>query len=94
MAVHGWLVYILECGDGTLYTGITIDLRRRLTAHQRGVASKYTRARLPVRVIYQEAHHTRSSALRREAVIKALPHRAKLRLILTLPSSSPPRSQP
>jgi len=78
--MRGWLVYILECGDGTLYTGITIDLRRRLTAHQRGTASKYTRARLPVKVIYEETHHTRSSALRREALIKNLSHRDKLAL--------------
>jgi len=82
VTVRGWLVYILECGDGTLYTGITIDLNRRLSAHQRGTASKYTRARLPVRVIYQEAHHTRSSALRREALIKRLTHEDKLGLIL------------
>lgn len=94
VTVHGWMVYILECGDGTLYTGITIDLMRRLAAHQRGVASKYTRARLPVRVIYEEAHHSRSSALRREALIKTLTHEDKLGLILRSPSSPPPESQP
>ncbi len=82
VTVRSWLVYILECSDGTLYTGITVDLNRRLTAHQRGAASKYTRARLPVRVIYQEAHHTRSSALRREALIKTLTHEDKLGLTL------------
>ncbi len=76
----GWLVYILQCRDGTLYTGITTDLRRRLAAHDRGVASKYTRARLPVRVIYQEAQRSRSSALGREAVIKSLTHREKLQI--------------
>src|SRR5262245_24837967 len=70
--MRGWMVYILECSDGTLYTGITVDLDRRLAAHARGTASKYTRARLPVRVVYQEAHVSRSSALRREASIKSL----------------------
>ena len=81
-----WLVYILECGDGTLYTGVTVDLRRRLAAHQCGTASRYTRARLPVRVIYQETLHTRSSALRREASIKTLTRREKLCLISTPPA--------
>jgi putative endonuclease len=88
------VVYILECGDGTLYTGITIDLRRRLAAHLRGAASKYTRARLPVRVIYQEAHRSRSSALRREALIKALTRRGKLGLIGGSSDSSPQQSPP
>jgi len=85
VAVRTWLVYLLECGDGTFYTGITIDLGRRLAAHQRGTASKYTRARLPVSVIYREAHDTRSSALRREVFIKRLTHSDKLRLILAAP---------
>ena len=85
-SVPGWLVYILECDDGTLYTGITVDLRRRLAAHQSGAASKYTRARLPVRVIHQEAHPTRSSASQREAFIKTLTHRDKRALILAASS--------
>ena len=79
--VRGWLVYILKCADGTLYTGITVDLERRLATHQRGAASKYTRARLPVKLIYQEPHRTRSSASRREAEIKTLARREKLRLV-------------
>ena len=78
---HLWLVYILQCADGTLYTGITVNLERRLTAHRHGVASKYTRARLPVRLAYHEAQPSRSSALRREALIKQMPRREKLRLI-------------
>ena len=84
--MNGWLVYILECGDGTLYTGITLDLSRRLASHQRGAASKYTRMRLPVKVIFQEGPHTRSSALRREASIKRLTHADKLGLVPTSPS--------
>jgi putative endonuclease len=81
--VKRWLVYILECRDGTLYTGVTKDLPRRLAAHQRGIASKYTRARLPVRLVFREARHTRSSALRREAFIKTLTRREKLVLLAT-----------
>ena len=78
--MDGWLVYILECGDGTLYTGITVNLERRLAAHGSGSASKYTRSRLPVRLLYQENHPTRSSALRREAFIKTLSRDEKLGL--------------
>jgi len=73
----GWIVYILECADGTLYTGITLDLPRRLSEHMRGVASKYTRARLPVAVLHHEPHRSHSSALRREASLKKLPREAK-----------------
>ena len=68
----GYLVYILRCGDGTLYTGCTNDLPRRLQAHQSGRGAKYTRSRLPVE---------RSAALRREAAIKRLDRRRKLALI-------------
>ena len=66
----GYLVYILRCGDGTLYTGCTNDLPRRLQAHQSGRGAKYTRSRLPVELVYQEAVPDRSAALRREAAIK------------------------
>ena len=91
--VRRWLVYILKCRDGTLYTGVTNDLSRRLVAHQRGNASKYTRARLPVKLVYQETRHTRSSALRREAFIKALSRQEKLGLIHgPRPKGRPPRS--
>ena len=61
----GYLVYILRCGDGTLYTGCTNDLPRRLQAHQSGRGAKYTRSRLPVELVYQEAVPDRSAALRR-----------------------------
>ena len=67
----GYLVYILRCGDGTLYTGCTNDLPRRLQAHQSGRGAKYTRSRLPVELVYQEAVPDRSAALRREAAIKS-----------------------
>jgi len=79
--VPTWRVYILCCRDRTLYTGITSDLEQRLAAHRDGTASKYTRARLPVRLVYQEPHSDRSSASRREAEIKKLSRSAKLALI-------------
>ena len=77
----GYLVYILRCGDGTLYTGCTNDLDRRLRAHQAGRGAKYTRSRLPVELVYQEAVPDRSAALRREAAIKRMDRRAKQALI-------------
>lgn len=76
-----WFVYIAKCADGTLYTGITKDVDRRCQQHNAGTASRYTRSRLPVVVMYQEAHANRSSALKREAAIKALSRRQKLALI-------------
>ena len=77
----GYLIYILRCGDGTLYTGCTNDLPRRLQAHQSGRGAKYTRSRLPVELVYQEAVPDRSAALQREAAIKRLDRVRKLALI-------------
>jgi putative endonuclease len=79
--VASWCVYILRCSDRTLYTGITSDLEARLAAHRDGTASKYTRARRPVRLVYREPHSNRSSASKREAAIKKLSRSAKLALI-------------
>ena len=79
----GWYVYILDCRDGTLYTGIAVDLRRRLDAHRRGVAAKYTRGRRPVRLAYQEQQPDRGSALNREAGLRRLGRAGKLALIDT-----------
>lgn len=76
----GWHVYLVECADGTLYCGITNDIAKRLTAHNAGKASRYTRARLPVRLVWSEPRATKSDALRRELAVKALPRAAKLRL--------------
>ena len=76
-----WFVYVLRCADGSLYTGITNDLRRRLAAHRAGTASRYTRARRPVHLVYQEPRRTRSSALKREAAIKRLPRATKLKML-------------
>jgi predicted GIY-YIG superfamily endonuclease len=77
----GWFVYLLRCADGTLYTGIAKDVSRRCQQHNAGTASRYTRSRLPVVVVYQEGHANRSLALRREAAIRALTRRQKESLI-------------
>lgn len=76
-----WTVYILRCGDGTLYTGCTNSLPRRLAAHQSGRGAKYTRSRPPVALAYQETVVDKSAALRREAAIKRLTRQEKLALI-------------
>ncbi len=80
-----WIVYVLRCRDGSLYTGITNDLARRLAAHRAGRASRYTRARRPVRLAYREGQPDRSAALRREAAIKRLTRTQKLALVRTRP---------
>ena len=76
-----WWVYILRCGDGTLYTGIAVDVAARLAQHQAGKGARYTRGRGPVELVYQEAAGNRSSASRREAAIKRIPRRDKLLLV-------------
>ena len=76
-----WYLYILRCGDGTLYTGITTDVDRRFAAHSAGKGAKYTRSRLPVTLVYQESLPDKSAALRREAAIKRLTRQQKLDLI-------------
>ena len=75
-----WYVYMLRCGDGSLYTGCTDDVARRLAAHQSGKGAKYTRSRLPVSLAYQEEQPDKSAALRREAAIKRLKRPQKLAL--------------
>jgi putative endonuclease len=74
-------VYILECRDGTLYTGWTNDIERRLKAHNAGSGAKYTRGRGPVKLVYTEILRERGEALAREAQIKRLPKAEKLALI-------------
>ncbi|MCI8687488.1 MAG: GIY-YIG nuclease family protein [Lawsonibacter sp.] len=76
-----WYVYILRCGDGTLYTGITDDIPRRLAAHRSGKGAKYTRGRGPLELVYQEQVPDKSAALRREIQIKRLRRAEKERLI-------------
>ena len=73
-------MYILRCGDDTLYTGITNDLPQRVASHNAGTGAKYTRSRLPVDVVYQEHVPDRSAALRRELEIKRLSRQEKIDL--------------
>jgi len=75
-----WYVYILRCADGTLYTGITDDVERRLAAHRAGKGAKYTRGRGPLELAYTEELPDKSSALKREIAIKRLPRQKKLEL--------------
>ena len=76
-----WYVYILRCGDGTLYTGITTDVQRRLQMHRSGKGAKYTRGRQPLELVYREACEDHSQALKREWQIKQLPRAEKEKLI-------------
>jgi len=77
---RAWYVYILRCADGSLYTGITTDLTRRIRQHNDGTASRYTRSWRPVKLLYEECKRGQSSALKREATIKKLTRRKKLAL--------------
>lgn len=79
--MEDWFVYMLECKDGTYYTGITTNLHRRIGQHTVGKAAKYTRGRTPIRLVYSEVAHGRSQALRREAEIKKLKVRSKKDMI-------------
>ncbi len=74
-------VYILRCADGTLYTGWTNDLERRVAAHNAGRGAKYTRSRLPVELIYSEQAQTREEAMSREWHIKHMTREEKMTLI-------------
>lgn len=76
-----YYVYILRCADGTLYTGITDDVERRVAAHNSGKGAKYTRGRGPVEPVYREQCPDKPSALRREAAVKRLRRAEKLALI-------------
>ena len=77
-----WVVYILECTDGSLYTGITTDLARRITEHEQGNGARYTKGRGPLNLKYIEYCNNRAEASRREIAIKALPRTKKQELIL------------
>ena len=76
-----WFLYILRCGDGTLYTGITTDVEARLEQHRSGKGAKYTRGRGPLEVVYTEVCEDHSAALRRELAVKALSREEKENLI-------------
>ena len=76
-----WYLYILRCGDGTLYTGITTDVQARLDAHQCGKGAKYTRGRGPLELVYQEECESHSNALKREFAVKSMTREEKQKLI-------------
>ena len=77
----GWVCYLLRCADDTFYCGISNDLEKRLAAHNAGEGAKYTRGRLPVRVMYSESCADKSAALKRELQIKRLSRSGKIALL-------------
>jgi putative endonuclease len=87
---HTWFVYILRCADDTLYTGISTDVARRVDEHNAGapLGARYTRARRPVVLVYQESVLNRSAALRREREIKCQDRASKLALITSIPPNA------
>ena len=76
-----WSLYILKCCDGSFYTGVTNDVDRRFRAHQEGRASRYTRTRRPVEIVYREACGSRSQALSRECAVKSMGRKGKEGLV-------------
>ncbi len=75
-----WYVYIIECKDYSLYTGITNNLSKRLEVHNSGKGAKYTKTRLPVKLVYKEIYRTKEESLKRESEIKKLKRSEKLTL--------------
>ena len=80
-----FFVYLLECRDGSFYCGYTSDIEKRVAKHNTGTASKYTRRRLPVKLIYQEELPSRSDALKREYAIKQFTRKQKNELVARRP---------
>ena len=76
-----WFVYILQCSDESLYTGISNDIEARIKTHNCGKGAKYTRSRLPVKLVYMEKFFNKSGALKREIELKKLSRKKKLNLI-------------
>ena len=81
MTDNRYFTYILRCSDDSLYTGYTTDLAKRLQTHNAGKGAKYTKARLPVEMVYHEEYATKEEAMRREAAIKKLTRKQKIELI-------------
>lgn len=77
-----WYIYILRCGDGSYYTGITNNLENRLKAHENGTGAKYTRGRAPFTLVYREKFRNRGEASKRESEIKKLSHSEKSSLCM------------
>ena len=82
-ATTGYFAYMLRCADGTIYSGYSTDPSRRVTIHNQGKGAKYTRSRLPVKLVFTERFSTKGEALKREAALKKLSHAEKLALILS-----------
>ena len=76
-----WFLYVLQCKDKSLYTGISTNVQRRIKEHANGKGSRALRGRLPLKLVYQESFSSRSAALKREAEIKKWPRKKKLALI-------------
>lgn len=76
-----WYLYILRCGDGSLYTGITTDVEKRVEIHRAGKGAKYTRGRTPLELVYRETCGSHSNALKRELAVKKLTRDQKERMI-------------
>ncbi|MBL8089026.1 MAG: GIY-YIG nuclease family protein [Anaerolineales bacterium] len=74
--------YILECADGTLYTGWTVNIEKRLIQHNKGLGARYTRMRLPVKLVYVEEQPDKKTAMKRERAIKALSRKKKMELFM------------
>jgi len=87
VAAAAWCVYMLRCADGSLYTGITTDIARRVAEHNgdSALGARYTRSRRPVQLVYVEAAANRAEATRREAAIKLLDRARKLALCAATP---------
>lgn len=88
---NAWHVYILQCADGTLYTGVATDVGARLATHNAGKGAKYTRGRLPVQLLYQEGAENRGAALKREHAIKQMRAADKRALIAAQAQNKPAR---
>jgi putative endonuclease len=86
------MIYIVECADQTFYTGWTTDLKRRLKMHNAGRGAKYTRSRIPVRLVYVEDQPSRAAAMQRELEIKRLRRAQKLKLIRRFQANHPSNS--
>jgi len=83
--IKQWFVYMLECADGSLYTGVSNDLARRVETHNAGKGAKYTRSRLPVKLVYTETAPDRGEALKKEIKMKQLSREEKLALLTSVP---------
>ena len=76
-----WIVYILECSDNSIYTGITNNIEKRIKMHESGKGAKYLRGRLPIKLLHKEVFLSRSDASKREILIKKMNHKEKRKLI-------------